>query len=88
MWCCLSCEQEEGGDSDAKFAENVRKRQAERAKALNIDDMVRVVPPTLSRENVQYELFAVCHHAGSIKAGHYYAYVKGAKPSSSKGLLR
>ena len=80
----LYCKQKDG-DSDATFAESVRKRQAERAKALSIDEMVRAVPPTLSRANVQYELFAVCHHAGSIKAGHYYAYVKGAK-APAKGL--
>lgn len=66
---------------DPKKAEQIRKRQEKRAAALEIEEMLKATRPTLARSNVKYELFAVCHHTGSIKAGHYYAYIKGKKGS-------
>jgi hypothetical protein len=76
----------EAGDlrNDPKAVADIKKRLSERDHALKNDEMVRAIPLSLSRDNVKYELFGVCHHAGNIKAGHYYAYVKSAQVKDTK----
>jgi len=81
---------EKAGDfaDDPKEAERIKKRQMQHVEAKRIDAMVQSIPDTLSRSNVKYDLFGVCHHTGSIKAGHYYAYIKGPKTAGDGECCR